>query len=55
VVGLPIMGVLMIFTATNVGGQVVIWELAHRPVLNSVGLATVCIHTTLGGVEAPNH
>ncbi|MEA2544828.1 MAG: hypothetical protein QOI09_101, partial [Chloroflexota bacterium] len=39
IVGLPIMGVLMIFTATNIGGQVVFWELAHTTVAGL--LATV--------------
>ena len=38
-VGLPIMGVLMVFTAANVGGQVVMWELAHTTVAGL--LATV--------------
>jgi diguanylate cyclase (GGDEF)-like protein/PAS domain S-box-containing protein len=48
--GLPILGLLMAFTATNLGGQVVAWELAHTMVAGvlATAIAAVAAHRSTG-------
>ena len=51
-VGLPLVGVFMVFTALDVGGQIVVWENAHWTTAGLLAFALAAVGATRsGGIE----